>query len=82
MLTRRQESYFINQRDFRSLVFDNEICGQALHFIRETEELDDLPTADLVEELLREAHLLWFAPRYYDNRQVGGTSARRPVHVS
>ncbi|MCP4088708.1 MAG: hypothetical protein GY746_02800, partial [Gammaproteobacteria bacterium] len=40
------------------LVFDNEVCGQSLHFIRETEVLDDLPTADLVEELIREDHLL------------------------
>jgi len=40
------------------LVFDNEVCGQALHFVRETEVLDDLPTAELVEELIREDHLL------------------------
>ncbi|MCP4413293.1 MAG: hypothetical protein GY808_12095 [Gammaproteobacteria bacterium] len=40
------------------LVFDNEVCGQSLHFTRETEVLDDLPIADLVEELIREDHLL------------------------
>lgn len=40
------------------LVYDNEICGQALHFVRATRVLDDLPTADLVEELLREDHLI------------------------
>jgi len=40
------------------LVFDNEVCGQALHFIREIEPLDDLPTADLVEALLRDDHLI------------------------
>jgi len=40
------------------LVFDNEVCGQALHFIRETNECNDLPTTDLVDELLREDHLI------------------------
>ncbi len=40
------------------LVFDNEICGQSLHFIREMMVLDDLPTADLVEQLIREDHLI------------------------
>lgn len=40
------------------LVFDNEVCGQALHFVRDTEPLEDLPTADLVEQLLRDDHLI------------------------
>jgi trimethylamine--corrinoid protein Co-methyltransferase len=40
------------------LVFDNEVCGQALHFVREIEVLDDLPTADLVDDLMREDHLI------------------------
>ena len=40
------------------LVFDNEVCGQALHFVRELEPLDDLPTADLVEQLMKEDHLI------------------------
>jgi trimethylamine--corrinoid protein Co-methyltransferase len=40
------------------LVFDNEVCGQALHFVREIEVLDDLPTEHLVESLLREDHLI------------------------
>ncbi len=40
------------------LVFDNEVCGQALHFVREIEVLDDLPTADLVADLMREDHLI------------------------
>jgi trimethylamine--corrinoid protein Co-methyltransferase len=40
------------------LVYDNEICGQALHFIREIEVLDDLPTQSLVEDLMREDHLI------------------------
>ena len=40
------------------LVFDNEVCGQSLHFIREVEVLDDLPTSDLVEDLMRDDHLI------------------------
>jgi trimethylamine--corrinoid protein Co-methyltransferase len=40
------------------LVFDNEVCGQALHFCRDIEVLDDLPTSGLVEDLLREDHLI------------------------
>ena len=40
------------------LVFDNEVCGQALHFVKEIQPLDDLPTQDLVDELMREDHLI------------------------
>ena len=40
------------------LVVDNEFCGQALHFVRETGELEDLPTAELVSDLMREDHLI------------------------
>ncbi len=40
------------------LVLDNEFCGQALHFVRETRVMDDLPTAGLIEELMKEDHLL------------------------
>jgi trimethylamine--corrinoid protein Co-methyltransferase len=40
------------------LVFDNEVCGQALHFVREIEPLDDLPTQDLVDQLMRDDHLI------------------------
>jgi trimethylamine--corrinoid protein Co-methyltransferase len=40
------------------LVFDNEVCGQALHFVREIKILDDLPTADLVEQLMQDDHLI------------------------
>ena len=40
------------------LVFDNEVCGQSLHFIREIEVLDDLPTGDLVADLMRDDHLI------------------------
>jgi trimethylamine--corrinoid protein Co-methyltransferase len=40
------------------LVFDNEVCGQALHFVREIEPLEDLPTTELVRELIAENHLI------------------------
>ncbi|MDH3351870.1 MAG: trimethylamine methyltransferase family protein [Gammaproteobacteria bacterium] len=40
------------------LVFDNEVCGQCLHFVKELRPLDDLPTDDLVAQLLREDHLI------------------------
>ncbi len=40
------------------LVFDNELCGQALHFVRDFQPLDDLPTVDLVRRLLQDQHLL------------------------
>lgn len=40
------------------LVADNEWCGQALHFVRQTQVMDDLPTLDLARELLAEQHLI------------------------
>ena len=40
------------------LVFDNEVCGQSLHFVRDINVLDDLPADDLVNELLREDQLI------------------------
>ena len=40
------------------LVFDNEICGQCLHFVRELEVQDDLPTGQLVSDLMQEDHLI------------------------
>jgi trimethylamine--corrinoid protein Co-methyltransferase len=40
------------------LVFDDEMCGQALRFVREVEPLDDLPTNDLIEHLLADQHLI------------------------
>ena len=40
------------------LVFDDEMCGQALHFVRQIEPLDDLPTTDLVSQLISEQHLI------------------------
>jgi trimethylamine--corrinoid protein Co-methyltransferase len=40
------------------LVFDNEVCGQALHFARDVEKQNDLPAIDLARQLLAEGHLL------------------------
>jgi trimethylamine--corrinoid protein Co-methyltransferase len=40
------------------LVFDDEVCGQALHFVRGIEPLDDLPTIDLVRQLISDQHLI------------------------
>jgi trimethylamine--corrinoid protein Co-methyltransferase len=40
------------------LVFDNEVCGQALHFCREIKPLDDLPSQALVDHLMHEGHLI------------------------
>jgi trimethylamine--corrinoid protein Co-methyltransferase len=40
------------------LVFDNEICGQALHLCREIKILDDLPCDHLVDHLTKEGHLI------------------------
>jgi trimethylamine--corrinoid protein Co-methyltransferase len=40
------------------LVFDNEVCGQALHFCRDIRVLDDLPSGHLVDHLTNEGHLI------------------------
>jgi trimethylamine---corrinoid protein Co-methyltransferase len=40
------------------LVVDDELCAQALHFVRDLEVKDDLPAIDLVRGLLAEKHLL------------------------
>ena len=40
------------------LVFDNEVCGQCLHFVREIKVLEDLPTAELVQNLQENDHLI------------------------
>jgi trimethylamine--corrinoid protein Co-methyltransferase len=40
------------------LVFDDEVCGQALRFVREVEPLDDLPTTDLLASLMADQHLI------------------------
>lgn len=40
------------------LVFDNEMCGQARHFVRPVHILEDLPTVELARQQLRDEHLL------------------------
>lgn len=40
------------------LVYDNELCGQALHFVRQTKIMDDIPALALARELLAEQHLI------------------------
>ncbi|MCA9984016.1 MAG: trimethylamine methyltransferase family protein [Anaerolineales bacterium] len=40
------------------LVLDNAFCGQIHHFRREIEVVEDLPVAELIDELLREQHLI------------------------
>jgi trimethylamine--corrinoid protein Co-methyltransferase len=40
------------------LVYDDDLCGQALHFTRAIAPLDDLPTIDLVREVMAEQHLI------------------------
>ncbi|MGB0388216.1 MAG: trimethylamine methyltransferase family protein [Ardenticatenaceae bacterium] len=40
------------------LIFDNEMCGQALKFVEEMRPVEDLPTLDLVRELLKEDHMI------------------------
>ena len=40
------------------LVFDNEVCGQCLHFVREIRVLEDLPAKDLVSHLRQHDHLI------------------------
>ena len=43
------------------LVFDDEMCGQALRFVREVMPHDDLPVGDLVDHLLADQHLIMAA---------------------
>jgi trimethylamine--corrinoid protein Co-methyltransferase len=40
------------------LVYDDDLCGQALHFAREIAPLDDLPAIDLAREVIAEGHLI------------------------
>jgi len=49
---------FVMVFSLAKLLFDDEMCGQALHFVRQPQTLEDLPTVDLVRELLAEGHFL------------------------
>jgi trimethylamine--corrinoid protein Co-methyltransferase len=40
------------------LVYDDAMCGQVLHFVREVRELDDLPVDELVDQLVADQHLI------------------------
>jgi trimethylamine--corrinoid protein Co-methyltransferase len=40
------------------LLFDNEVCGQCLNFVRETQVLEDIPARSLVEEVRAHDHLI------------------------
>ena len=40
------------------LVLDDELCGQALAFVRDTKVVDDLPALELARDLLARQHLL------------------------
>jgi trimethylamine---corrinoid protein Co-methyltransferase len=40
------------------LVFDDEMCAQALQFVRETQLQDDLPVSDLIDQLMADQHLI------------------------
>ena len=49
---------FVLTFSLAKLVFDNEVCGQALHFCREIRPLDDLPSQHLVDHVIDESHML------------------------
>jgi len=40
------------------LVFDDEMCGQALRFVREIKVADDLPVDALIDQLMADQHLI------------------------
>jgi trimethylamine--corrinoid protein Co-methyltransferase len=40
------------------LVFDDAMCGQVLHFVREVRELEDLPVRELIDQLMADQHLI------------------------
>jgi len=40
------------------LVFDDEVCGQVLHFVRDVHPVDDLPVDRLLEQLRSDQHLI------------------------
>ncbi len=40
------------------LLFDNEVCGQCLNFVRETQVLEDIPSGELVAEVRANDHLI------------------------
>jgi trimethylamine--corrinoid protein Co-methyltransferase len=53
------------------LVFDDEVCGQVLHFVRDVHPVDDLPVDDLVAHLRADQHLI----------MAGHTTAHWPTEL-
>lgn len=49
---------YVNCFSLEKLVFDDEIAAHALRFVQPVEPKGDLPTRELLDELLRENHLL------------------------
>ncbi len=49
---------YVNGFSLEKLVFDDEMAAHALHFVRDVEIKEDLPTQPLIDELLSENHLL------------------------
>jgi trimethylamine--corrinoid protein Co-methyltransferase len=49
---------YVNCFSLEKLVFDDEVIAHAQRFIRPVEVRGDLPTLELIEELVREKHLL------------------------
>lgn len=49
---------FVLTFSLAKLVLDDDWCGQALHFVREMAPVDDLPTMELVREVMEEQHLI------------------------
>ena len=61
------------------LVFDDEMCGQALRFVREIEPLDDLPTTELIDQLMADQHLIMadHTMRHWPERALPAEPDRR-----
>ncbi|HKX98164.1 MAG TPA: trimethylamine methyltransferase family protein [Steroidobacteraceae bacterium] len=49
---------FVLTFSLAKLLFDNEVCGQCLNFVRETHVLEDLPARTLVDDLRQNDHLI------------------------
>jgi trimethylamine--corrinoid protein Co-methyltransferase len=49
---------YVNCFSLEKLVFDDEVVAHAKRFVRPVEVREDLPTAELIAELVREKHLL------------------------
>ena len=60
------------------LILDDDLCGQALHFVRDVRNVEDIPSRGLVDELLANQHLImadhttkhWPQELYLPNRVI------------